>query len=378
MSLALGCFLTAGIEGLYVLHIANGAMSIPTEPIGSIPRPLKLLDAIKRYGGSHPSLEPLYDEAVRETIEQFEATGSPVITDGEQRKYHNFATYCVEGLPNTAPDGFKLPFAAGHTRRWPRLTGGPFRFLMYGYDFLDRAMKYAHVPVKQAVISPSALSLLYPAENLPGYSREEFIKDLLGEHEKEIRGCFAKGAHKVQIDFTEGRLAVKIDPSGALLHRFIELNNFALSRFSEQERRNIGVHTCPGSDRDSTHSADVDYAELLPSLFELQAGNFYIALAGEPDRIRVLKIIRKYLKPQQRIFIGVVSPIDPRVENPKEICARILEAARYIPVEQLGTTDDCGFSPFCDDTSTTREKAFAKIRSRVKGTALAEQIINGR
>ena len=353
-------------------------MNIPTEPIGSIPRPLKLLDGINRYGGSHPCLEPVYDEAVRDTIEQFEATGSPIITDGEQRKYHNFATYCVEGLPNTAPDGFKLPFAAGHTRRWPRLTGGPFRFLMYGYDFLDRAMKYAHVPIKQAIISPSALSLMYPAKNLPGYSREEFIKDLLGEHEKEMRGCFAKGAHKVQIDFTEGRLAVKIDPSGALLHRFIELNNLALSRFTEQERRHIGVHTCPGSDRDSTHSADADYAELLPSLFELQAGNFYIALAGEPDRTRVLRIIRKYLKPQQRIFIGVVSPIDPRIENPKEICARILEAARYIPVEQLGTTDDCGFSPFCDDTSTTREKAFAKIRSRVEGTALAEQIINGR
>jgi len=353
-------------------------MTIPTEPIGSIPRPLKLVDAISRRGGSDPSLEPLYEEAVRETIEQFEATGSPVITDGEQRKYHNFATYCVEGLPNTAPNGFKLPFTAGHTRRWPRLTGGPFRFLMYGYDFLDRAMKYAHAPVKQAVISPSALSLMYPAENLPDYSRGEFIEDLLGEHEKEIRGCLTKGAHKVQIDFTEGRLAVKIDPSGALLNSFIELNNLALDRFSEEERKYIGVHTCPGSDRDSTHSAEVDYAELLPSLFELQVGNFYIALAGEPDRTRVLKMIREHLKAEQRIFIGVVSPIDPRVENPKEIRDRILEAARYIPVEQLGTTDDCGFSPFCDDTSTTREKAFAKIRSRVEGTALAEEIINGR
>jgi len=353
-------------------------MTIPTEPIGSIPRPLKLLDAIGRHGGSHPTLEPLYDEAVRDTIEQFEAAGSHIVTDGEQRKYHNFATYCVEGLPNTAPDGFKLSFAAGHTRRWPRLTGGPFRFLTYGYDFLDLALKYAHVPVKQAVISPSALSLMYPAENLPGYSREEFIMDLLGEHEKEIRGCFTKGAHKVQIDFTEGRLAIKIDPSGSLLNSFIELNNLALSRFSEEERRLIGVHTCPGSDRDSTHSAQVDYAELLPSLFELHAGNFYIALAGEPDRTRVLKIIRQYLRPEHRIFIGVVSPIDPRVENPKEIRDRVLEAARYIPEEQLGTTDDCGFSPFCDDTSTTRETAFAKIRSRVEGTALAEEIINGR
>jgi len=353
-------------------------MNIPTEPIGSIPRPLELLNAISRQGSSNPTLEPLYDEAVRDTIERFEATGSPVVTDGEQRKYHNFATYCVEGLPNTAPDGFKLPFAAGHIRRLPRLTAGPFQFLVYGYDFLERALQYAHVPVKQAIISPSALSLMYPAEKLDSYSREEFIKDLLGEHEKEIRGCFAKGAHKVQIDFTEGRLAVKIDPSGSLLNSFIELNNLALSRFSEEERKGIGVHTCPGSDRDSTHSAEVDYAELLPSLFELQAGTFYIALAGEPDRTRVLKIIREYLKPGHRIFVGVVSPIDPRIEHPKEIRDRILEAARYIPVEQLGTTDDCGFSPFCDDTSTTREKAFAKIRSRVEGTALAEEIINDR
>jgi 5-methyltetrahydropteroyltriglutamate--homocysteine methyltransferase len=167
-------------------------MTIPTEPIGSIPRPLKLLEAISRHGASNPSLEPLYEEAIRETIEQFEATGSPVITDGEQRKYHNFATYCVEGSPNTAPDGFKVPFAAGHTRGFPRLTAGPFRFLMYGYDFLDRAMKYAHVPVKQAVISPSALSLLYLAENLPGYPREEFIEDLLGEHERRFGGVLTK------------------------------------------------------------------------------------------------------------------------------------------------------------------------------------------
>ena len=92
----------------------------------------------------------------------------------------------------------------------------------------------------------------------------------------------------------------------------------------------------------------------------------------------MLRTTRRYLKPGHRIFIGVVSPIDPRVENPKEIRDRILEAARYIPVEQLGTTDDCGFSPFCDDTSTTREKAFAKIRSRVEGTVLAEEIINDR
>jgi 5-methyltetrahydropteroyltriglutamate--homocysteine methyltransferase len=351
-------------------------MPIPTEPIGSIPRPLKLLDAIGACGdGMDPRLDPLYDEATRDTIEKLEATGSPVITDGEQRKYHNFWTYSVQGLKNTSPDGFKIPFSAGHTRRMLRLTAEPFRYKRYADQYLDSALRYAHVPLKQAVISPSALSLMYPAEGISGYPREQFIEDLLREHETEVRRCLQKGAYKVQIDFTEGRLALKIDPSGNLLSSFIDLNNLALSRFSAADRQRIGLHSCPGGDRDSTHSADVDYVDLLPSLFELNVGNLYISLAGERDRPRVLETIRRYLRPDQTIFLGVVAPIDPRIETPQEVRDQVLQAAEYIPVSQLGTTDDCGFSPFCDDTSTTRETAFAKIRARVLGTALAAQVL---
>jgi 5-methyltetrahydropteroyltriglutamate--homocysteine methyltransferase len=350
-------------------------MMIPTEPIGSIPRPLALIKAVAERDGNDPSLDSMYEEAIRDTIDRFEETGSPVITDGEQRKYHNFWTYCVHGMPNTSPDGFRIPFSAGHTRRMPRLTGGPFRYKRHADSYLDVALRYARRPVKQAVISPSALSLMYPAEEIPGYSREQFIHDLLREHETEIRNCLKKGAHKVQVDFTEGRLAVKIDPTGKLLHSFIDLNNLALERFSPAERARIGVHTCPGGDRDSTHSGDVDYAELLPSLFQLKAGNFYVALAGEADRPRVLELIARHMKPDQRVFVGVIATIDPRVETPEEVRDRVLEAAEYLPVDRLGTCDDCGFSPFCDDTSTTRDKAFEKIRNRVLGTALASKAL---
>jgi len=351
---------------------------IPTEPIGSIPRPLPLIEAVANGDADDPALNALYDAAIRDTIEKFEATGSPVITDGEQRKYQNFWTYSVHGLPNTAPDGFKIPFSAGHTRRMPRLTAGPFRYRRLADSYLDVALRYARVPVKQAVISPSALSLMYPAEGIPGYSRDQFIDDLLSEHETEIRRCLARGAYKVQIDFTEARLAVKIDPSGDLLNSFIDLNNLALSRFSAADRARIGVHTCPGGDFDSTHSAEVDYSELLPSLFQMKVGNFYIALAGERDRAHVLRIIRKFLKPDQRVFVGVVAPIDPNVDTPEEVRDRVLEAAEYIPIDQLGTTDDCGFSPFSDDTSTPRETAFAKIRARVLGTKLAGEELGRR
>jgi 5-methyltetrahydropteroyltriglutamate--homocysteine methyltransferase len=350
-------------------------MLIPTEPIGSIPRPPELIERAAKRDGFDPELDGLYEAATLDTIERFEATGSPVITDGEQRKFHNFWTYSVEGLPGTEPDGFKIPFSDGHVRRMPRLTRGPFRYMRYADSYVDFAVRHSHVAVKQPVISPSALSLMYPATEIPGYSREEFIHDLLDEHEKEIRQCFARGACNVQIDFTEARLAVKIDPTGELLHSFVDLNNLALARFSPEERRKIGIHTCPGGDLDSTHSKEVDYADLLPSLFELDAGAFYIAMAGEKDRARALKIIREHRKPNQRVFVGVVATIDPRVETPEEVRDRILEASKYIPADRLGTTDDCGFSPFSDDRSTSREKAFEKIRARVLGTALASDLI---
>src|SRR3989442_6955092 len=270
-------------------------ITIPTDPIGSIPRPADLIERVAKGDSEDPNLAPLYEDAVRDTVERFEATGSPVVTDGEQRKYHNFATYCVHGLANTAPDGFTIAFADGHTRRLPRLTRGPFRYRQYADRHLDIALRYAHVPVKQAVISPSALSLLYPAEPIPGYPREQFIDDLLREHETEVRACLRKGAHKVQIDFTEGRLAVKIDPSGHLLNSFIDLNNLALARFSAEDRQRIGVHTCPGSDRDSTHSGDVDYAELLPSLFQPKAGDCDVALAGERERQGGVRRLRGHM-----------------------------------------------------------------------------------
>jgi len=347
---------------------------IPTEPIGSIPRPQALIDGMAAAAAgsiTQEELRRLQDEALRDTIERFEATGSPVISDGEQTK-PSFVTYPLDGLANLAPDGAVIPFADGHTRQLPRLTARPFRFATYADVYLKAAKAYAHVPVKQAVIAPSALSLLYPQDGIDGYPREAFLDDLVAESEADIRRCLDAGAHVVQVDFTEGRLSIKLDPSAQLLRDFVDLNNRVLGRFSEQERARIGVHTCPGGDRDSTHSADVDYAALLPELFRMDVGNVYVELAAESDPGRVLGVIAEHLHPEQRIFVGVIDPIDPRVETPDEVRDRILEAASYIPVSRLGTTDDCGFSPFADDTSTSREVAFEKVRARVEGTRLAQ------
>lgn len=281
-------------------------MSILTEPIGSVPRPRELQEAMVAFSKGEISDETMnehFDRAVRETIERFEATGSPIISDGEQTK-SSFATYPLEALDNLAPDGVVIPFADGHTRQLPRLASAPFRYSGYAGAYLPRASKYANRPLKQAVIAASAMSLLYPADGLQNYSQEQFLDDLVQHAVADIRSCFDNSAHCVQIDFTEGRLAVKLDPSKGLLQQFIDLNNRVLSHFTPEERQRIGVHTCPGGDHDSTHSADVDYGELIPMLLTLNVGSFYMQMASEEKPESALKLIGENLRSDQRVFVG--------------------------------------------------------------------------
>ena len=378
-------------------------MPIPTEPVGSLPRPAKLQAAFEAYDAGeidHEALLREQDEACRDSITRMEATGSPIVTDGEQRA-SSFATYPITdtlggtGLADhLAADGqYFAIFTDGHHRQLPRLTGGPFRYKTYAADYFKRSKPMATKPMKQAVIAPSMLALLYPLdEEVPGYSRGAFEDDLVNECEKDIRQAFAAGAVRVSIDFTEGRLACRNDPDNpwtgrGMLGHFIELNNRVLDRFSAEERRNIGVHTCPGGDCDSTHSADVDYAELLPSLFQMNAGYFLMQLASEPDKERVYKLIGEHSREDakgvaQVCFIGVINPQNPRVETPQEVCDDLILAAKYIPVERLGATDDCGFSPFSIDVKpkhgspdAARDIAFQKIKARVQGAELASEAL---
>jgi methionine synthase II (cobalamin-independent) len=375
---------------------------IPTEPVGSLPRPSKLQEAYARYDAgeiSREDLEAQQDAAVRDSIERGEATGAPIISDGEQR-WSSFATYALtDTLAGTgladhlAGDGgqYFAIFADGHRRQLPRLASGPFRYKTYAADTLAKSIGLAHKPMKQAVIAPSMLALLYPLDGeVPGYTREEFENDLVDECEKDIRKAFAAGAARVSVDFTEGRLATRNDPRNPwtgrnLLPHFIELNNRVFARFSADERTRIGVHTCPGGDRDSVHSADVDYNDLLPSMFGMNAGYFLIQLASERDKDRVYDIIGKSIRDDangvtQMAYIGVINPLNPRVETPAEVSSALREAANFIAKEQLGATDDCGFSPFSIDEKPShgspdyaRDVAFQKIRNRVEGTKLAAE-----
>ena len=374
-------------------------MAIPTELVGSLPRPMKLQQAYAEYDEGKIAWQQLQaeqDAAAEDSIRRLEATGEPIVTDGEQRE-SSFATYPITdtlagtGLAeNLAGDGqFFAIFDDGHHRQLPRLTGGPFRYKTYASEFVEKNVKTATHPVKQAVISPSMMSLLYPLEGeLDGYSREQFLADVIDECEKDIRQCFAAGAVRVSVDFTEGRLANKNDSRNPwtgknMLGEFIDLNNRLFERFTPEERTNIGIHTCPGGDCDSVHSKEVPYELLLERMFDMNAGYFLIQCASEEDRESVYKLCGQYRRDDaagvsQVCFMGVINPLSPEVETPGHVRDELLTAAEYIPADRLGATDDCGFSPFSRDVKPlhgspdfARDIAMQKISARLEGARLA-------
>lgn len=372
---------------------------VPVESVGSLPRPSSLQAAYAAYDAGDidkAALEAEQDAAVRDSITKLEATGSPIISDGEQR-WSSFATYPItDTLAGTgladhlAPTGgqFFAIFSDGHGRQLPRLTGGPFRYQTYAADTLKKSIDLASKPMKQAVISPSMLALLYPlGESIDGYSQDDFEADLMNEAEKDIRKAFDIGAVRVSMDFTEGRLATRADPrnpwTGAnMLGHFIDLINGVLDRFTAEERADIGIHTCPGGDRDAVHSADVPYNNLLPELFKLNAGYFLIQLASERDKDSAYQSIGEHLRDEQTAFLGVINPLNPRIESAQEVSDALVRAANFIPKERLGATDDCGFSPFSIDEKPNhgspdyaREVAFQKITNRVAGAKMAAEAL---
>ena len=302
-----------------------------------------LQQAYARYDAGEIGKDELAEQqeaAVRDSIERFEATGSPIISDGEQR-WSSFATYPITDTLTGTGLAPTLARAASTSRSSPTATAGRCpgwraarsRYVNYAADSLAKSLPLAHRPMKQAVISPSMLALLYPLRDpVEGYSRDDFEAALVDECEKDIRQAFAAGAARVSVDFTEGRLATREDPrnpwTGAgLLPHFVELINRVMARFTADERRSIGVHTCPGGDRDSVHSADVPYANLLPAMFGINAGYFLIQMASERDKDPVLGLIGQNLRDDadgvaQTAYIGVINPQNPRVESPQEVADR--------------------------------------------------------
>ena len=115
--------------------------------------------------------------------------------------------------------------------------------------------------------------------------------------------------------------------------------------------------------------------------------SFLIQMKSERNQEQVYKDIAASLRSdangvKQMAYIGVTNPGNPRVETAQEVCDQLVAAAKYIPKDQLGSTDDCGFSPFSIDVKPNhgspdfaRDVAFQKITARIQGTKMAAEVL---
>ncbi|KAN0029924.1 hypothetical protein ACTA71_008062 [Dictyostelium dimigraforme] len=366
------------------------SLIIENEPVGSLPRSAELIQSINDFRNNvidHSKLEIKCDCAINKTIKELIESKQNIVTDGEQSKisfigYPLFKSNQVDGdghVDMEKKNGVCIPFNDGHTRNIPLLNGKnlPFRYARYAGDFVREAKKSIPegIKYKQAVISPSAISLIYPSYGINDYPKQEFINDLINESERDIRSCFDNGADIVQLDATELRLSLVLDPSGGLFQSLLDIINMVLSRFSKEELKNIGVHTCKGGDQGSPHSEMVNLADIIPKLLTLKCSRFYIELVAEPNKQQILQTVADNIKPGQKVFFGVTE-ISQFVEPVDQILDLILVIGEKIPPSQFGITDSCGFSPFYDDTSCPREIAFEKMKNRSEAVEKAQILLN--
>jgi len=185
---------------------------------------------------------------------------------------------------------------------------------------------------------------------------------------------FRAGAVRVSVDFTEAGSRTRTTRAPVdgqdMLDEFIELNNRVLDRFSAAERVNIGrtraraatATACtPGGAVRAAAVEDVQHQRRVLPDPVLERG-------GPRD---VYRMCGKYSREDangvpQVCFMGVINPLDPRVETAEEVRDQLVLAAKHIPVERLGATDDCGFSPFSRDVKPSTARRTSRATSRCR------------
>ena len=379
---------------------------IPTEPVGSLPRPQKLQDAYAGYDEGRVSkqdLEALQDEAAKESIERYEATGSPIVSDGEQR-WSSFATYSdhrharrhrARGHPRGRTVSTSPSSPTATTASCPSSSRGPFRYKSFASDSLRKSITLRHQADEagghRAVDDGAALSrsTTRSTATRARTSSSDLVRRVRQGHPRAFApGPLTSRSTSPRAGSRPATTRATRGPAGNLLPHFIELNNRVLAEFSADERANIGVHTCPGGDRDSVHCADVDYNDLLPEPARAQRRLLPHAAGQRARQGPRLRIVRRQPPRRRRRCAAAGArrrrqPAEPARRVAQEIRDQLVRAAEFIPKEQLGSTDDCGFSPFSIDEKPNhgspdyaRDVAFQKITNRVEGTRAAAEQLN--
>src|ERR1700674_2400366 len=344
-------------------HRVAGADALPvtvaeirSEVVGSLLRPTHLVEARQRHErGELGSAEfkRIEDHAVDQAIRLQEDAGIDVITDGEQRRFA-FYGHLIESFEGFDKEGgWAIPFrdesgeelvlrrpVVVEKLRWRRsMCAEEWTFV--------RAV--AKRPAKVTMLSAQQAAAYYDPEKSRGaYStRDAYLADIVDISHREVEELARLGCTYVQIDgpqygalldarMREGYRQRGSDPE-ELIDRCIEMDNAIIQ---SHPGVTFGLHICRGNNQ-SKFYAEGDY-EPIARIFSRTRFNRFL-LEYDDERSGGFEPLRHL--PEDRVAVlGLVTTKKPALEDENELRARIREATRFVPIERLALSPQCGFA----------------------------------
>jgi len=356
--------------------------------VGSLLRPRPLLDARAAHADGRldaDGLREVEDDAIREVVRLQEEIGLQSATDGEFRRtsWHMDFIYQLQGVSRTDEKitvHFRnaqgdLDFTSAALK-----VDGPIALPeqpIFGADFQFLQSAVTTATPKLTIPSPSMVHYrggpaaidrsVYPDD-------EQFWSDLSTAYARQVNQIAALGCTYLQLDDTSlaylndpaqrAELAAKGGDAEHQHERYVRQINAALA--GRPPELNVTTHLCRGNFRSSwTASGGYDFvAEVL--FGELDVDGFF--LEYDDERSGGFEPLR-FVPPGKQVVLGLVTTKRAELESKDELKRRIDEAARYVPLEQLCLSGQCGFSSTVEGNDLTLEDELAKLRLIVETAA---------
>ena len=349
--------------------------------VGSLLRPGYLKDAFQRFARRDISREDLgavQDRAIRDVVARQESLGLPVITDGEFRRLNWQVSFSeVEGwdMWRTSWDNFRRHPGNRSPGETP-LTRGEDAVLSFRTPVTARLSLKKNFPLsefefiksprtKVTLMGPDRVAQMSEIKGSPYRSRDEFLSDVVRIQRRIVEELARAGCRYVQLD--EPSYTGYVDPSTlermraagedplASLSRAVEADNALIAGL---EGATFGLHICRGN-RASMWHREGSYDAIAERLF---GGLRFHRLLLEYDSARAggfepLRFVPKGVT----VVLGLITTKTGTIEATTELIRRIEEAARFLPLEQLALSPQCGFASGIAGNLLTEEEQWRKL-----------------
>ena len=349
--------------------------------VGSFLRPERLKNARAEYAAGKidkAQLTAVEDECIAELVQKEKAAGLRAVTDGEFRRamWHLDFLAALDGVEEISADTWSVEF------KGPKPKGAQLRFtgkIDFGPDhpFLEHFRRLQKIaggyPTKLTIPAPSMLHLIpcvrgkATYEPIERYQDEDALsRDIALAYQHAIRSFYDLGCRYLQFDDTSwgelcdaGKRAAYQEQGidlDALEQRYVDTINLALE--AKPADMTITTHVCRGNFR-STWFSSGGYEPVAPYLFQANYDGFF--LEYDSDRSGDFAPLAQAQKYGRTVVVGLVTSKFPELEREEDVIARIKEATKYVPLERLRLSTQCGFSSTEEGNNLTEEEQWAKI-----------------